>query len=391
MSKRGILIILDGVGIGPLPDAHVYGDSDSNTLAHMAKVTGGLKLPNLEKLGLGCIAPMAGVKRVRNPLASYGKMAEKAPGKDSTSGHWEIAGLVLEKPFPTYPDGFPEEILLPFRRAIGCEILGNKAASGTEIIAELGEEHLDSRRPIVYTSADSVFQVACHTDIFPLEKLYDICVIARELLTGKNHVGRVIARPFEGEPGSFRRTPYRKDYSVAPPAPTLLDKLGATGIEVVTVGKVYDLFAGRGVKSKVISRSNSEGVEKLVSLLSESPEKNRFIMITLVDFDMLWGHRNDPEGFKKGLEDFDVELPAILELMKKDDLLMMTADHGNDPVTPSTDHSREYVPLLAYTPGRKDGRNLGIRDSFSDVAATFAGYYGLSWTGAGMSFLGELE
>ncbi len=385
-GKLGALIILDGVGIGPLPDARAYGDEDSNTLAHLARETGGLDIPALERLGLGAIAPITGVARPAAPSASFGKMAEKAPGKDSTSGHWELAGLILEQPFPTYPDGFPEEILAPFRQAAGTDILGNYAASGTEIIKELGAEHVKTGKPIVYTSADSVFQVAAHEEVIPLEELYRICREARVILEPPHRVGRVIARPFMGEPGSFNRTPNRRDYSVPPQRETLLDYLGGSGVEVISIGKVYDLFAGAGIDRRLVSKSNGEGVEKLKQVLGEPRNGDRFVIITLVDFDMLWGHRNDTAGFKNGLEEFDRLLPGILALLEKQDLLIMSADHGNDPVTPSTDHSREYVPVLAYRSDAGPGRNLGVRETFADVAATFADHFDLSPFGPGRSF-----
>ncbi len=388
MIKRVTLIILDACGIGELPDAHLYGDEGSNTIVNTAKAVGGLKLPNLGNLGLGSIETIPGVSLGRESLGNYGKMAELSAGKDSTSGHWEIMGLVLEKPFPVYPDGFPPEIIGPFEKAVGSKILGNKPASGTEIIKHLGEEHTRTGRPIVYTSADSVFQIAAHEEIVPVDKLYEICVKARKILTGEHGVARVIARPFVGKPGSFKRTERRKDFSLPPPEETVLDMLKKNGVPVIGIGKIEDLFAGRGLTESTHTKSNSDGMDKLVRAMKKF--ERGLLFINLIDFDMLWGHRNDPQAFATGLEDFDRRLPEILNLLGPEDLLVITADHGCDPTTPSTDHSREYVPLLVYGKSIRNNVNLGIRMSFSDVGKTVADIFGVPGTGNGTSFLREM-
>jgi len=387
-SLRVLLIILDGVGIGALPDAADYGDEGSNTLANLASAFGGLDLPNLERLGLGNISPIAGIEPQEAPLASFGRMAEASPGKDSISGHWEIAGLVLDTPFPTYPDGFPPDVIDAFTEATGKGVLGNKAASGTEILKELGDEHVKTGKLIVYTSADSVFKVAAHTDIVPLEELYEICLTARALLTGRHAVGRVIARPFTGPAGAYTRTPDRKDFSVCPPRLTLLDQMKEKGLETISIGKVDYLFSKRGFTGAVHTRSNAEGVGKIIKTMGE-PHRG-LVFSNLVDFDMLWGHRNDIKGFKQGLEEFDLELPGIMEALGDDDLLFITADHGNDPTTPSTDHSREHVPLLAWRKGLKEGVDLGTRKTFSDLGATIGEVFGIK-TEAGTSFLDSIR
>jgi phosphopentomutase len=389
IHRRIVLIILDACGIGELPDAYLYGDEGSNTIVNTAKAVGGLKLPNLENLGLGNIEPIPGVNPHREALGNYGKMAELSPGKDSTSGHWEIMGLVLEKPFPVYPDGFPPEIIEPFERTIGSKILGNKPASGTEIIKELGEEHVKTHNPIVYTSADSVFQIAAHEEIIPVNKLYEMCIKARNILKGKHGVARVIARPFVGEPGSFKRTERRRDFSLPPPEETVLDILKKNGIPVIGIGKIEDLFAGRGLTESIHTKNNSDGMDKLVGAMKKF-EKG-LLFINLVDFDMLWGHRNNPQAFASGLEDFDTRLPEVLNLLGTDSLLIITADHGCDPTTPSTDHSREYVPLLVYGKSIKNGVNLRIRKSFSDVGKTIAEIFKINGTKNGKSFWNEIK
>jgi phosphopentomutase len=389
MIKRVILIVLDSCGIGELPDAHLYQDEGSNTIVNTAKAVGGLKLPNLEKLGLGNIDRILGVNPKTDALGNYGKMSELSAGKDSTSGHWEMMGLVLEKPFPLYPDGFPPEIIEPFEKAIGSKILGNKPASGTEIIKELGEEHMRTGYPIVYTSADSVFQIAAHEEIIPVDKLYEICMKARKFLTGEHGVARVIARPFIGKPGSFKRTERRKDFSLPPPEDTILDILKKNDIPVIGFGKIKDLFAGHGLTESIHTKNNSDGMDKLVETINKF--ENGLLFINLVDFDMLWGHRNDPWAFASGLEDFDRRLSEVLNLLKLDDLLIITADHGCDPTTPSTDHSREYVPLLVYGTLIKHNVNLGTRKSFSDVGKTIAEIFGVSGTKNGESFLKDLS
>ena len=389
MRKRVILIILDSCGIGELPDAQLYGDEGSNTIVNTAKAVGGLKLPNLRRLGLGNIDRILGLNPHAFAEASFGKMAELSAGKDSTTGHWEIMGLILQRPFPVYPHGFPPEIIRPFEKSIGRGILGNKPASGTEIIKELGEEHLGTGKPIVYTSADSVFQIAAHEEIISIDELYEMCEIARKILVGEHGVARVIARPFVGKPGSFIRTERRKDFSIPPPAETVLDVLKENDIPVIGLGKIKDLFAGRGLSQSIHTRNNSDGMDRLVSVVSEL--KSGLIFINLVDFDMLWGHRNDAPAFATGLEEFDGRLPEVMNLMEKEDVLIITADHGCDPTTPSTDHSREYVPLLVYGRSIQGNINLGIKESFSDVGATIAEIFNIKGTGKGKSFLGEIR
>jgi phosphopentomutase len=385
MAKAAV-IVLDGCGVGELPDAPEYGDAGSNTLGNLSqRIPGGLDLPHLKRLGLGNIVPLAGMAPETAPQGSFGRMAELSSGKDSTSGHWEMAGLVTEIPFPTYPRGFPPEVIGPFQRAIGREILANKAASGTEIIAELGDAHVRTGYPIVYTSADSVFQIACHEEVVPLEQLYDWCQKARDILAGKHAVGRVIARPFIGTSGNYQRVGgHRQDFSLKPPRPTILDLVKRAGLETVGVGKIHDLFAGQGLTQSIHSDNNDDGMAKM--LAAWPLMRSGLMMANLVDFDMAWGHRNDVAGFYQGLRDFDRWLPKMLEALGPGDLLMITADHGNDPTTQSTDHSREYVPLLAYGPGIRGGVDLGIRKSFADLAATLADRFGLPGTGAGQSF-----
>ena len=388
MSKRrAILLVLDGVGIGELPDAADYGDEGSNTLVNMAKAVGGLNLPNLQRMGLGNIERIEGVPPAEKPIACYGKMREVSAGKDTTTGHWEIAGIIREKPFPTYPNGFPPEIIEAFEKAIGRKVLGNKPASGTAIIEELGEEHLRTGYPIVYTSADSVFQIAAHEEIVPVEQLYEWCRIAREILRGEHEVARVIARPFIGTPGNFKRTPRRRDFSVPPPYPTLLDALTEAGLKVVTVGKIDDIFAGRGVTFAIHTSDNRDGMQQVETLTVQGDFD--FLWCTLVDFDTVYGHRNNPQGFAQALKEFDEWLGNFLPKLMGGDLLIITADHGNDPTTPSTDHSREYVPLLIWTPSLKEGKPLGVRQTFADVAATIADWLKVEWRGAGKSCLKE--
>ncbi|MCS7202238.1 MAG: phosphopentomutase [Dictyoglomus sp.] len=387
--KRVILIILDGVGIGELPDAYKYNDQGSNTLANIASVIGGLSLPNLERLGLSNIHPILGIKPQEKPLSYFGKMAEKSPGKDTTTGHWEIAGLILDKPFPTYPNGFPKEIIEKFEREIGRKILGNYKASGTEIIESLGEEHMKTGYPIVYTSADSVFQIAAHEDIIPIEELYRMCEIARNILQGEHGVARVIARPFLGKKGNFYRTPRRRDFSLPPPRKTLLDYLKEKGKDVIGIGKIEDIFAGRGLTLSLHSDNNKEGMENIIKAMKIL--KEGMIFANLVDFDMVYGHRNNIEGFAKALEEFDGFLPQIMSLLKDEDMLIITADHGCDPTTESTDHSREYVPLLIYSPGFLKSGFLGIQSSFSNLGKTIADYFKIEENELdGESFLKEL-
>ncbi len=383
-----ITIILDGVGVGELPDAEEYGDTGSNTLANMADRVGGLNLPNLQKLGLGNIIPIKGVEPVENPLAAFGKMQERSIGKDSTTGHWEIGGLFIDFKFPLYPSGFPKEIIDLFLEKTGEKgILGNKPASGTEIIKELGDEHVKTGCPIVYTSGDSVFQIAAHEEVIPIERLYEICEITRnEVMIDENAVGRIIARPFVGSTGNYKRTTNRKDFSLDPAGDTILNYCLHNDIDTIAIGKINDLFNYRGIKIKEKTKSNREGIEKIIEYSRKS--ENSFIMANLVDFDVYFGHRNDPEGYAKALEDVDSFLPSILETIDETDALIITSDHGNDPTSVSTDHSREYVPLIFY---RKNsaGRNLGTRETFADVAQTIAHFFRLNNNLNGISFLNE--
>ena len=388
---RVCLVVLDSVGIGELPDAPRFGDQGSHTLRHAAEAVGGLSAPHLERLGLGCIDRIPGLACPDRPAGAYGKMAERSAGKDTTTGHWELAGVILDRPFPVYPHGFPPEVIEAFERAIGRKVLGNKPASGTVIIEELGPEHLRTGCPIVYTSADSVFQIAAHERIIPVEELYRMCRIAREILTGPHAVGRVIARPFEGEPGAFRRTPRRRDFSLEPPRPTLLDRLVEAKLEVWAVGKIDDIFAGRGITEAVHTKDNMEGVDATVAFLKRTRGRRGLIFTNLVDFDTLWGHRNDAVAYARGLEAFDRRLPEVVEALGPRDVLIITADHGNDPTTPSTDHSREYVPLLVTGPRVRPGVDLGVRQTFADVAATVADMLGVpARFDAGESFAGQV-
>ncbi len=386
--RRIILIVLDSVGVGALPDAAEYGDEGSNTLGHTVQAVGGVHLPHLGALGLGNVTDVAGVPPTPRPQGAYGRMAEQSRGKDTTIGHWELAGLISPRPLPTYPNGFPEELVREFERRIGRRVLGNYPASGTVIIEQLGEEHIRTGRPILYTSADSVFQVAAHEEVIPLPELYRICEIAREMLQGEHAVGRVIARPFVGRPGHFTRTANRRDWSLPPPAETVLDRLSASGRKVVAVGKIEDIFAGRGITEAEHTRDNMHGVD--VTLKFMSIYEAGLIFTNLVDFDMRWGHRNDPQGYARGLEEFDARLPELLAALGPDDLLILTADHGCDPTTPSTDHSREYVPLLVCGPRVRLGVALGTRSTFADVASTIAEAFGVGPWPVGRSFLGEV-
>ena len=382
--NRLVIIILDGVGIGAMPDAAEYGDEGSNTFVNTARALGGLDLPNLQLMGLGNLAPIPGISPRPDCTASYGVMLERSKGKDTTTGHWEMAGLITERPFPTYPHGFPKEIIRAFEKAIGRGILGNYPASGTEIIEQLGEEHIRTGKPIVYTSADSVFQIAAHEDVIPVEELYDMCLKARKLLSGEHNVGRVIARPFIGEPGKLIRTDRRRDFSVPPPQPTVLDALCQAGHSVIGIGKIGEVFANQGLTACSHITGNLDGIAQTIAAIKSAGRG--LIFTNLVDFDTLYGHRNDPKGFAHSLREFDDHLPEILNAMRDDDLLLITADHGNDPTTPSTDHSREKVPLLVWGRSASKGVNLGTRDTFADIAATIAELFGLNPWPVGASF-----
>ncbi len=376
-TKRVALLVLDSVGVGELPDAGDYGDTGSNTLGNIARAVGGLKMPNLGSLGLGNIIQIEGVPPVASPRASFGRMAEKSAGKDTTTGHWEMAGIILERPFPVYPHGFPPDLIKAFEKRIGRPVLGNKVASGTAIIEELGARHMATGYPIVYTSADSVFQVAANEEIIPLEELYRICRTAREMLTGEHAVGRVIARPFEGKPGDFRRTVNRHDFSLKPPGQTLLDLLKENGVKVTAVGKIRDIFDGEGVTEAIPTKGNADGMDKVLKLLQS--DTDGFVFINLVDFDMLYGHRNNPRGYADALEELDRWFPELIKSLLENDVLIITADHGCDPTTESTDHSREYVPLLVYGKHLQGGVNLGVRETFADITATVAEIFGLEF------------
>jgi phosphopentomutase len=384
--RRAAIIVLDGVGIGFAPDADLYGDAGSNTLGNIARAVGGLSMPRFEALGLGRCAEILGVAPVASPGAAHGLCEPASPGKDSTTGHWELCGLILEKPFPTYPQGFPQSVITEFATRTGRGVLGNKPASGTAVLDEYGAEHCRSGDWIVYTSADSVFQVAAHDGTVPLEELYTACAAARELLTGEHAVSRVIARPFTGEPGAWRRTVDRRDFSLAPPGPTLLDRLAERQIPRVGVGKVDDLFARRGITS-VHAGTNAEAYVLIEGALRAM--RRGLLLANVIEFDQSWGHRNDVTGFHGGLRELDRVLPRLLDGVREDDLVIFTADHGNDPTTPSTDHSREVVPLLVVGPKVRPV-DLGRRGTFADVGQTVAEFLGVPALAAGTSFLSEV-
>jgi phosphopentomutase len=386
MFRRVVWIVLDSVGIGEMPDAEAYGDKGSDTLGHIARRRR-LELPNFCRLGLANIRAFDGLAPDSAPLGAYGRAALASPGKDTTTGHWEMAGIHLAKPFPLYPHGFPREIMDEFENRIGRSTLGNKAASGTEIIKELGEEHMRRGSPIVYTSADSVFQVAAHEEAIPLFELYKICEIARGILRGPHEVGRVIARPFAGQPGAFTRTANRHDYAVPPPKGMLLDRLAERGVGILSVGKIFDVFLGRGIRDTEKTKDNADGMRKTLDAVETVDDG--LIFVNLVDFDQLYGHRNDVEGYARALEEVDAWLPGLENRLRDDDLAILTADHGCDPTTPSTDHSREYVPILAYGKRARAGVDLGLRPTLSDIGQTVAENFGARIE-KGESFLGWL-
>lgn len=386
--RRVFLLILDGVGVGALPDAAEYGDEDANSLLHCSQQVGGLPLPNLDRLGLGRIAERKGSAREPRPLAHFGVMQEASVGKDTLTGHWEMMGGVVSEPFSTFPEGIPREILGAFARQTGYEPLGGHRSSGTEIIEELGRQHLESGRPIVYTSADSVFQIAAHLDRFPLEDLYAMCENARQI-ANPYRVARVIARPFAGKPGNFRRTADRKDFALPPPGRTLLDVFSDRGIPVLGIGKIRDIFAGRGVPNSLRAANNRQGLRRLGEALAQVAEG--LVFINLNDFDNLYGHRRDAPGYAAALRELDEALPGLLEGMKTEDLLVLTSDHGCDPTYRGTDHTREFVPLLVHPKGGTDGATLGIRHTFADVAATLAEAFSVPWESPGKSFFQCLQ
>lgn len=387
--SRIFLIVMDSVGIGELPDASKFRDEGAHTLGHIAERVEGFRLPNLEKLGLGNIAPLRNVPAAAAPLAHYGKMQEISMGKDTTTGHWEIMGLHVSTPFNTYPDGFPSGLISEFEQRIGRKVLGNKVASGTDILDELGEEHMKTGNVIVYTSADSVFQVAAHEDVIPLEELYRICEIARELtLRDEYAVTRVIARPFVGEPGHFTRTSNRHDYSVKPFSPTVMNHLQDAGLSSIAIGKISDIYAEEGITKSIRTKDNMDGVDQLLGTMKESFKGLSFV--NLVDFDAKFGHRRDPQGYGEALMEFDARIPELLSALQDGDLLVITADHGNDPVHHGTDHTREYVPLLAYHKGITAANDLGIRETFADLGATIADNFEVKAPAIGKSFLSRL-
>ncbi|GIK57623.1 MAG: phosphopentomutase [Chloroflexota bacterium] len=386
--KRITLIVLDSVGCGDAPDAVAYGDEDANTLGNISRAVGGLHLPNLEKMGLGHTTEIIGVPPIAETVGVYGRLTEVSAGKDTTTGHWELSGVILERPFPTYPHGFPVTLMSDFESRIGRKMLGNYPASGTEILKELGEEHMQTGHPIIYTSADSVFQIAAHEEVIPIDELYRLCEVARDILTGEHAVGRVIARPFTGQPGSFTRTERRKDFSLEPHTETILDVVKAAGLEVMGVGKIEDIFAHRGLTQSNHTGNNMAGVDAILDFLRG--DTSGLIFANLVDFDALYGHRLDPQGYAAALEAFDRRLPEIMSQMHPDDVLFVTADHGNDPTSTSTDHSRERVPFLAYGHRIKHAHHLGTRAAFADVAVTVADLLGVTWRGPGQSFATEI-
>lgn len=389
MIERVIWIVLDSVGMGELPDADKYGDVGSNTLGNISKQVGGLNLPNMENIGLGNIDGIVGINKVEKPIGCFGRLAEKSKGKDTTTGHWEMTGVYCENGFPLYPDGFPKEILDKLESATGRKSICNKPTSGTVVIDEYGEEHMETGDLIVYTSADSVFQIAAHEDVISIEEQYKICEIAREILSGEHAVARVIARPFEGKVGNFSRTSNRRDFSLVPPHDTVLDKLKNQGENVMAVGKIEDIFFGKGITEAIHTKSNTDGMKETVNFMKKN-EKG-LVFTNLVDFDMKWGHRNNVEGYAKGLEEFDEQLSEVLTAMKDTDILFITADHGCDPTTKSTDHSREYVPFLAYGKELKINMNLKTRKTFSDIGQTIAEIFSTEPIINGESFLSEIK
>jgi phosphopentomutase len=387
LFNRITLIVLDGAGIGAMPDAPEWGDAGSDTFGHICE-SRQLSLPNLQSLGLGNIRPLAGVPAIANPRGGYGKCALKSNGKDTTTGHWEMAGIILERAFPTYPNGFPQPLIDDFiKRTQVPGVLGNIPASGTEIIKQLGDEHVKTKKPIVYTSADSVFQIAAHEEVIPLDRLYEICEIARGMLRGENEVGRVIARPFLGAPGSFYRTENRHDYAVPPPRENLLPLLSDHGLDVVSIGKIASIYDSAGVTQELTAKNNQQSMDQTIAALRD--DTRGLIFSNFVDFDMLYGHRRDTEGYARALEEFDERWPEIESAMGDGDLVMLTADHGNDPTYRGTDHTREYAPLVVYGKKARAGINLGTRNSLSDIGATIAENFDLHLN-AGQSFLQQL-
>ena len=387
--NRVIVVVLDSVGIGEAPDAAAFGDVGSDTLGNISRAVGGLQVPHMAALGLGNIASLEGVPPASAPTGAFGKMAEQSAGKDTSTGHWELMGIKLTKPFPVYPDGFPPDVIARFEHEIGRGTLGNKPASGTAILDELGEEHVRTGKPIVYTSADSVFQIAAHEDVIPPNDLYRLCRIARTILRGQHEVVRVIARPFVGTPGAWVRTSNRRDFSVMPPEPTVLDRLKAAGLMVYAVGKIEDIFAGEGITDAVHTEDNMDGVDQTLAAMNSQRRRHGMIFTNLVDFDAKFGHRNNVQGYADALAEFDARVPELLAALGPDDLLVITGDHGNDPTTPSTDHSREYVPIMLAGAAVRAGTDLGVRATFADLGATIADLLGVDAPPLGTSFRHE--
>ncbi|MRX74297.1 phosphopentomutase [Bacillus lacus] len=388
--KRVFVIVLDSVGIGEAPDAEKFGDKGSHTLGHIADHMGGLNMPNMERLGLSNIEEIKGMQKQSNPMASYTKMMEASNGKDTMTGHWEIMGLRIDTPFRVFPEGFPPELIEELEKRTGRKIIGNKPASGTAILEELGEEHMKTGALIVYTSADSVLQIAAHEEIIPIEEQYRICELARELtLHEKYMVGRVIARPFLGSKGNFSRTANRHDYALKPFSRTVMNELKDSGYDVIAIGKISDIYDGEGITETVRTKSNMDGMDQLISSMDKNFTGLSFL--NLVDFDALFGHRRDPQGYGLALQEYDDRLPEVLEKLNDDDLLIITADHGNDPVHPGTDHTREFVPLLVYSPALQQGNEMPVRETFADIGATIADNFGVSLPEHGTSFLSELK
>lgn len=389
MYKRIVLLIMDSLGIGALPDSKEFGDTNVNTFGHILEQNPNLNIPNLVKLGIFNIDQFQPTRSIEAPIGSFGRMSEISNGKDTTTGHWEIAGLHINEPFNTYPHGFPPEVIDPFVARTGRTILCNMPASGTTVLEELGELHMKTGQPIIYTSADSVFQIAAHEDIIPLDELYRMCEIAREILLGEHQVARVIARPFVGTPGHFKRTSNRRDYSLEPFRDTMLDLLKADGKDVLAVGKIVDIYCGKGITEDVHTKDNMDGVDQTLAYLKK--DFNGLLFTNLVDFDSQYGHRRDAKGYGEAIEAFDSRLPEILDALTPDDLFIITADHGNDPTYEGTDHTREFVPLLIYSPKLNGGVNLGTRSTFADIAATVCENFGIPKTEIGTSFLNTLK
>ncbi len=388
MINRVLILIIDSFGIGALPDAIDFGDEGANTLGNIVKNEGPISLPNLQKLGIGNIDNIEGVRKIEKPIGAYGKSLQASLGKDTTTGHWEIAGLHIAKPFKTYPNGFPTDIIRKFEKLIGRKVLGNKPASGTVIIEELGEEHLLTGNPIVYTSADSVFQIAAHENIIPLKELYHICKVARKIMTNEHAVARVIARPFIGEIGQFTRTSNRRDFSLNPPEKTLLDIAKDSGLDVIGIGKIKDIFNGQGITNSVHTSDNMEGIDRTIEFLKRKSQG--IIFTNLVDFDSKYGHRRNPIGYKTALEEMDARLPEIFKNLKDNDIMIISADHGNDPTFKGTDHTREYIPILVYGKFVINNINLGTRETFADIAATISDILGIPSTNHGTSFKNKI-